>query len=77
MKLREIKGRATNTQNSINPKPFQDLGNGHISACGTDKKQDYKGWITITETIPKGSKVHVLAYKQTHGLSLRLGKPKL
>ena len=71
-----LKGRASNAQSFIDPKPFIDKGHGYIASCGNTKQESYKGWITITDTIPKGTKVHVSAYRKPSGLSLRLGKPQ-
>ena len=77
MKFSDTKGQATNTQAKQKANAFIELGHGHISACGDRLKQDYKGWIEITDDISKGTKIHVLAYKKEFGLSVQLGKPKI
>ena len=71
-----MKGRATNTQPKSKNDAFDSKGHGYLSSCGKELKQDFKGWIEITNDIPKGTKIHVLAYMKPYGLSVQLGQPK-
>ena len=70
-----MNGHATNKQN---PKKgsFKPKGHGYVSACGGGMKEDFKGWIEITDDIPKGTRIHVLAYKKQYGLSMQLDNQK-
>ena len=77
MKFSDTKGRSANSQAQSKADSFIEKGHGYISACGDSLKQDYKGWIEITDDISKGTKIHVLAYKKQFGLSVQLGKPKI
>jgi hypothetical protein len=52
------------------------LGGGLISECGDKKEQAFKGWITLQEDIPKGTRIHCNAYEKTMGLSITLAKLK-
>jgi len=52
------------------------LGAGMLMACGNTKQQAYKGWITTTENIPKGTKIHCNLYDKPNGVSITLAKPK-
>ena len=52
------------------------LGSGMLMACGLKKEQAYKGWITTTENIPKGTKIHCNLYDKPNGVSITLATPK-
>ena len=52
------------------------LGGGFFMACGIKKAQSYKGWVTVTEDIPKGTKIHCNLYDQSNGVSMTLATPK-
>ena len=71
-----MNGHAINKQ-ITKKESFSPKGHGYVSACGGGMKEAFKGWITITDDIPKGTRIHVLAYKKQFGLSMQLGKPKI
>ena len=58
---------------SINP-IWEQLGGGLLMACGDKKEQAFKGWITTTDDIPKGTKIHCNTYEQSMGLSITIAK---
>ena len=55
---------------------WQELGGGLLMACGDKKEQAFKGWITATEDIPKGTKIHCNLYDKSHGVSITLATLK-
>jgi hypothetical protein len=60
---------------SINP-IWEQLGGGLLMACGDKKEQAFKGWITTTDDIPKGTKIHCNLYDKSHGVSITLATLK-
>ena len=55
---------------------WQELGGGLLMACGDKKDQAFKGWITLREDTPKGTKIHCNTYEQSMGLSITIAKLK-
>ena len=53
---------------------WQELGGGLLMACGEKKAQAFKGWITLQEDTPKGTRIHCNTYEQSMGLSITIAK---
>jgi len=53
---------------------WSELGGGLLSMCGDKKDQAFKGWITTSDDIPKGTKIHCNTYEQSMGLSITIAK---
>ena len=55
---------------------WEQLGGGILMACGEKKEQAFKGWITLQEDIPKGTKLHCNTYEKSMGLTITIAKLK-